>query len=89
MELSNKKKRKALKAVLKEHLICVRLRGSVGMYSISSYAKELFIAEKIDCFQSMFVEELIEEHARNNNIWHPYDHESRTQWIKDQIKKLK
>ena len=89
MKLSNKKKIKALEAALRKHLICAKERGSVGMYSIYSYAKELFIEEKIDCFQSMFIEELIEEHAKNNNVWHPTDHKSRTLWLKDQIKKIK
>ena len=89
MKLSNKKKRKALEATLRKHLICVKVSKGMGMYSISSYAKELFIEEKIDCFQSMFIEELIKEHARNNNIWHPYNSDSRTKWLKDQIKKLK
>ena len=91
MELSNKKKRKALEAVLREHLLYVRITRGTGHCDLCRNTRDAFIEGKINHFQSMFIQELVEEHTRNNSSFslNPKDHESRTKWLGDQIEKLK
>ncbi len=94
MKLSNKKKRKALKAVLKEHLSTIDVISS-SLYSLCDDTEVCYQESTIDSHQYNFMKDLLKEEALKKGkrvtewVWDSEDHESRTKWLKDQIKKLK